>query len=188
MSALPTKILLITGPAGIGKSTLCWEISRLLAEQQVAHAVIESDEIDRVYPKPGAEELSAIMPGSKDISAATLQVLWSVYRRLGHHRLLMSGVMMHLDFDRKWITQAIPDAMLSVVRLSAGEQTLRERLARRENSDTLESQTSRSLRQARFMIDSPAEALHLDTDGRTAAQLAQDVLRQSGWAPISTEY
>ncbi len=183
-----TEILLITGPAGVGKSTLCWEISRQLAEQNLAHAVIESDEIDRLYPKPGADELSKIMPGAKDVSAATLQALWSVYRRLGHHRLLMTGVMMHLGFDRRWIEQAIPDATLSVVRLSSGEQTLRERLARRESAASLESQITRSLRQASFMAENRVEALYLSTDGQTPAQLAREVLRQSGWEPVSTEY
>jgi adenylylsulfate kinase-like enzyme len=42
------QLLLITGPAGVGKSTLGWEMSAQLAAAQVAHAVIETDELDRV--------------------------------------------------------------------------------------------------------------------------------------------
>jgi 2-phosphoglycerate kinase len=43
-------ILLITGPAGVGKSTLCWEIGAELGKAGVPHAIIESDELDRVWP------------------------------------------------------------------------------------------------------------------------------------------
>ena len=46
------QLLLITGPAGVGKSTLSWEMSAQLAAAQVAHAVIETDELDRVFPRP----------------------------------------------------------------------------------------------------------------------------------------
>ncbi|WP_087002715.1 hypothetical protein [Rhizobium sullae] len=41
------EITLITGPAGVGKSTLCWEMSLQLATVNVAHTVIETDELDR---------------------------------------------------------------------------------------------------------------------------------------------
>jgi anion-transporting ArsA/GET3 family ATPase len=51
------QLLLITGPAGVGKSTLSWEMSAQLAAAQVAHAVIETDELDRVFPHPNADEL-----------------------------------------------------------------------------------------------------------------------------------
>ncbi|MBY3193601.1 MULTISPECIES: nucleoside-triphosphatase [Rhizobium] len=46
------QIVLVTGPAGVGKSTLCWEMSAQLAAEGVAHAVIETDELDRVFPRP----------------------------------------------------------------------------------------------------------------------------------------
>jgi 2-phosphoglycerate kinase len=58
------RIMLITGPAGIGKSTLCWEIGARLEEAKVAHAIVETDELDRVYPKPTAEELERLRPGA----------------------------------------------------------------------------------------------------------------------------
>ena len=91
-----TQILLITGLAGVGKSTLCWEISSRLAAVGVAHTAIESDELDRVFPLPTPDELESLRPGTTDVSAITLEAFWSPYRTLGHTRLVMSGVVLDL--------------------------------------------------------------------------------------------
>ena len=84
------------------------------------HAAIESDELDRVFPKPGAEELAPLTPGARDVSQLNLAALWSTYRALGHSRLIMSGVMLHVGFDKRWILAAIPDAQITVVRILNG--------------------------------------------------------------------
>lgn len=176
------QLLLITGPAGVGKSTLCWEMSAQLADRQIAHAVIESDELDRVFPRPGAPELQHLRPGAVDVSSLNLAALWATYSALGHSRLIMSGVMMHLEFDRRWILAAIPDARITVVRLTAGEPQLLARLGRREIGAGAAAQTQRSLRQARRIATENAEGLIVvPTDGKLPAELAGIVLRKAGW-------
>lgn len=178
----PVEILLITGPAGIGKSTLSWEMSGLLAAAGIAHAAIETDELDRVFPKPKAEELATLAPGVGDVSQLNLAALWRTYRALGHRRLLMSGVMLHVAFDKRWILAAIPDAQITVVRLHAGDETLLARLDRREQGAGCDAQIERSLRQSRRIRDEAGDGfLLIDTDGRLPAELARTVLVQSGW-------
>jgi hypothetical protein len=179
-------ILLITGPAGIGKSTVCWEIGAKLAEAQFAHAIIETDELDRVYPRPSAEALQGLRPGTADISTINLAAIWSTYRALGHSRLIMSGVMMHLGLDRRWILAAIPRAEITVVRLQASEHTLTERLARREAGSGAEAQWQRTLRQARRMADEDGKGLLcVPTDGKGPTELAETILRQIGWPKLA---
>lgn len=176
------ELLLITGPAGVGKSTLSWELSAQLAQAKVAHAVVESDELDRVFPKPGREELDRIVPGTADVSSLSLAAIWSVYRTLGHSRLIMSGVMMHHRYDRRWILAAIPDAEITVVRLRASETALLERLAQREIGAGAEAQAERSLHQARRMVAEDTDGLIVvPTDGRRPPELAEDVLTTIGW-------
>lgn len=182
----PAEILLITGPAGVGKSTLCWEMGALLARAGIAHVAIESDELDRVFPKPGAEELAPLAPGARDVSQLNLTALWDTYRALGHTRLIMSGVMLHLAFDKSWILAAIPDARITVVRLRGNDTSLRERLDRREAGPGRDAQIERSLRQARRLADEAAgDFIVVETDGRSPAELAGEVLGKAGWLPIS---
>ncbi len=176
------QILLITGPAGVGKSTLCWEMGARLAAAQVAHAAVETDELDRVFPRPGLQDLERISPGTSDISSLNLAAVWSTYRALGHSRLIMSGVMLHLEFDRRWIVAAVPDATITVVRLQATEITLLERLAQREIGSGRDEQVQRTLRQARRMAGERTDGLILvPTDGRGPQELAEAILLEVGW-------
>lgn len=182
------QLLLITGPAGVGKSTVCWEMSARLATAQVAHAVVETDELDRVFPRPEPGELDRIQPGTIDVSSINLAAIWSTYRALGHTRLIMSGVMMHLRFDRRWILAAIPDARITVVRMMASEPALLARLARREVGSGAEDQVQRTLGQARRMAGEDTEGLIvLHTDGRRPAELAQTILEKVDWLSAGGE-
>lgn len=176
------QLLLITGPAGVGKSTLCGEMSAKLAAKQVAHAVIETDELDRVYPRPNSEELAKIQHGTTDVSSINLAAIWSTYRTLGHSRLIMSGVMMHLEFDKRWILAAIPDARITVVRMFATEPTILARLAQREIGSGVNEQAQRSLLQAKRMATQGTEGvIVLRTDGKRPTELAEIILKQAGW-------
>lgn len=74
-----TKILLITGPAGVGKSTLSWEVSAQLTAAGLRHAAIETDELDRIFPLPSASELDDLREGMTDISETNLASLWGNY-------------------------------------------------------------------------------------------------------------
>lgn len=183
----PTQILLLTGPAGVGKSTLAWETQHQLSEAGIAHAIIETDELDRVFPKPTGEQLERFRPGLRDVSAANLEAIWSTYRALGHTRLIMSGVMVHLAFDRAWILDAIPDARITVVRLTTSEETLVGRLRGREVGSGAEAQIARSLRQKRRMDAQADDALAVPSDGRTVAELAITVLQAVGWLDGGTK-
>ena len=98
----------------------------------------------------------------------------------------MSGVMVHLDFDRRWILAAIPEARITVFRLLAAESTLLVRLAQREIGSGAEEQVQRSLRQARRMANEDGEGMiALSTDGRLPAELATMILQKVDWLDIN---
>lgn len=159
-------------------------MSAQLAAADIAHAVIESDELDRIYPRPRAEDLERIWPGTIDISSVNLAALWSTYRALGHTRLIMSGVMLHPGFDRRWILTGIPEANITIVRLLASEPALLSRLAQREIGSAADEQAQRSLQQARRMAgEDGIDMVRVETDGASPVDLADEILRKVGWLP-----
>lgn len=45
-------LLIISGPIGVGKTTIGQEISNLLDRQGVAHSFIDLDALTQTYPRP----------------------------------------------------------------------------------------------------------------------------------------
>jgi predicted kinase len=176
------KILLITGPAGVGKSTLSWEVSAQLTTAGLRHAAIETDELDRIFPLPSASELERLRPGMTDITEINLASIWGNYRALGCDRLILSGVMVFLDETRNWISRAIPNAEFTIIRLLASNETLLSRLEKREIGPGREDQVRRTLRQAdQIGTIGSAGAMELKTDGKTPQEIASELLNRIGW-------
>jgi hypothetical protein len=135
-----------------------------------------------VFPRPDQAALDALKPGASDVSQLNLAALWNTYRSLGHKRLIMSGVMLHAGHDKRWISAAIPDATITVVRLRSSDATLLERLDRREIGAGRDAQIARSLRQAKRMEGEDArDFVIVATDGRAPPDIAREILGRIGW-------
>ena len=75
MSTGQVHLLQIAGPAGVGKTTLGWEISVQLRQAGVSHVVLDSDELDRVWPLSDSERES--------LNRANLSAFWANAARSG---------------------------------------------------------------------------------------------------------
>jgi DNA polymerase III delta prime subunit len=168
-----TEALLICGPAGVGKSSAAFEVSERLQGEGVAHALIDTDELDRIFPVP--QDLASI-------TERNLAFMWQGFHERGIRRLILVGVWLDRPSELSWIRRAIPDARLTIIRLVASEPALVDRIRRREIGSGLEDQLERTRKQLLALEQDPStNALLLPTDGASIGEIAQEILDRTGW-------
>lgn len=126
MSTSQVRILQIAGPAGVGKTTLGWEISVQLRRAGVSHVVLDSDELDRVWPLSKSERDS--------LNRANLSAFWANVSALDQSRLILVGVFLRPGADGNWIARA---AALRCHSYGAGGIRCRARKATKDPRDRL---------------------------------------------------
>ncbi|CAM5281274.1 hypothetical protein [Streptomyces aurantiogriseus] len=172
-----SEALLIGGRAGVGKTTVGWEVSALLRAAAVPHAVIDGDFMGQVHPAPQGD------PSRAAIGERNLTAVWGNYADLGYRRLVYTNTVCVLDELGDSFRRALGnDARLVRVLLTATDATTRRRLAGRELGSEFGSELAGSVRKAR-MLDAraPADTVRVATDGRTVPDIAGEVLAATGW-------
>jgi broad-specificity NMP kinase len=112
--------VVVTGPPGAGKTTTLVALSDALVRDEIAHAVIDVDEVAWAYPHPDDDQRLEYLRDAAD-----------AHRRQGHSLLLVGEVV---------VTPAAVDAVVTavgaedhlLVRLEAARHTLRARIVARE--------------------------------------------------------
>ncbi len=174
------QALLIGGRAGVGKTTVGWEVSALLRSAAVAHAIIDGDFMGQVHPAPEGD------PHRAEITERNLTAVWANFTRRGYRRLIYTNTVSVLPeaagmFERAmgrgvWITRVL---------LTASDATARERLVGRERGSELEQELEGSVRKARLLDQRAAEdTVRVATDGRLIVDIAREVVAAAGWATI----
>ncbi len=174
MSTDHVHVLQIAGPAGVGKTTLGWEISVQLRQAGVSHVVLDSDELDRVWPLSSSERES--------LNRANLSAFWANASALGQCRLILVGVFLRPGADRRWIGCALPGSTITRVVLEASDQELERRLRTREIGSGFGDQLRHTLDQAqRFRNRRGVRDDVLITQGREVRDLGHEVIERVGW-------
>jgi adenylylsulfate kinase len=170
-----TPVLVITGPVGVGKTTVAVAISDLLIAANIAHAVVDLDWLRYCHPPPADDRFHTAL-GLQNLGA-----IWANYRAAGAGRLILTDVVE----TRALLAQyqaVIPNAAITVVRLHAALATLHSRLAGREAGASLAWHQRRAAELLGLMEAHPVEDFRVETDAKTAFEIAQEIMTIVQWA------
>ncbi len=167
--------LLITGPPGAGKTTVASEISELLDEARVPHALVDFDSLRWCYPR------STHDPYRVELGLTNLAAIWPNFQAHGATRLILADVLESREHLSR-IHIAVPGSEFFVVRLQASQVTLASRLRGREMGSGLERMLRRTAELAVEMEQTKVEDLLVYTDGKSVTSVAHEILACSVWS------
>ncbi|MFE5911641.1 hypothetical protein ACFQ6B_21535 [Streptomyces wedmorensis] len=177
------EVLLIGGRAGVGKTTVGWEVSALLRASAVAHAVVEGDFMGQVHPAPAGD------PHREEITESNLTAVWGNFAQRGYRRLIYTNTVSVLPEATGMFERAM-GAEVRIVRvlLTASDATARARLRGRELGSELEQELEGSLRKARLLDRrAPVDTVRVGTDGRSVGDIAREVVAATGWTAAGVD-
>jgi adenylylsulfate kinase len=169
---IPT--LVITGPVGVGKTTVAAALSELLGQAGLPHALIDLDWLRWCYPSPADD------PFQVELGIRNLAAVWSHYQAAGAARLILVDVVETCATLDSYQT-AIPYAEMLLIRLHADLATLRQWLAGREVGASLAWHQQRAAELTTLMEEARLEDLLVDTIDRSALDIANEILAHIKW-------
>jgi len=165
--------------AGVGKSTVAYELSRQLAKANVAHAVVEGDNLDQAYPEPWRNGIP--------LAEKYLAAIWRNYPEAGYHRLIYTNTVSVMEMEEFGCALG-GEVRVAGVLLQASDGTTADRLSKRESGASLQEHLERSRRANEYLGAAAPDSVHrVITDGRTPEEVAGDLLALIQWAASGPE-
>lgn len=178
MTQEATPLLVITGPVGIGKTSVSFAISKLLNKRGIPHAVIDLDQLRYAYPVHKNDRYNERL-GQKNLAS-----VWHNFKEFGAKCLIVPTVIDKgetiEDFRR-----SVPNSEIFIVRLHAPIQTVHSRLRNRE-SDELEWYLNRAEKLIEVFEQNKFEHAVVDTENKIIKEIAKEVVEL--WSPLRTSF
>ena len=167
-------LLVVSGPIGVGKTTVSEEISNLLVDEGVTHTLIDLDVLAETYPRPNDDRY-----GSR-LALKNLSVVWENCRNAGSKNLIIPRVIEKAT-DLEDIVSAVPGSLPTLCQLRASDETLMERVKKREIGCGYLHHEKRSLELSRTLKLSAPFDFVLETDGKSVIDLAMEISNKVNW-------
>ena len=172
-------VLLISGPIGVGKTSVGFALSDLLRGQGVPHTFIDLDQLRYTYPRPEGDRFGS------QLGLQNLRDVWRNCVAAGSRNLIIASVIETWK-DVEKIRQVVPGAEVTVCQLRATVETLEARVRKREIGTGLEWHLRRSVELAEILA---GEAVPMDfevwTDERGVGAIAQEILAPIIWESVN---
>lgn len=167
-------MLIVTGPVGVGKTSVAGEILDQLMARDIPHAVVDLDGLGLCWPF-GADD-----PFNQRMALTNLAAIWQNFSAAGASRLVIPRVLESRD-ELADFHQAVPGAAIQVCLLVASKDTLRQRVLSRETGSSLESLVRRAHQLAASLPSSDVADFVVGTENRRLPDIALEVLRRAHW-------
>lgn len=163
-------MLVISGPPGVGKTTVAWEVFSRAADRGEAPGLADLDLLGAAWPAPEDD------PFQHRLKARNLAAVWSNFHETGSRCLIVAAVIE---------TQAELDLLASAVgadaylcRLTASTGTLADRIRDRgrEFGDDLAKLVRRSAELSELLASHDVSDLVVDTEGCQVGEVADMLL------------
>jgi hypothetical protein len=183
------QVLLLCGPAGVGKSTIGFQLYLRCVRAGLPAGYIDLDQIGFLTPRQDGDS------GNHRLKAQNLAGIWRTYHAAGARHLVMTGPIENRAVLHAYVA-ALPSAVVTTCRLHAGPAGLRRRIMTRgeggswpQPGDPLRGQPASYLSRvaeqaaadAQALDRTPLDALRIDTDGHTAGEAADLTASAAGW-------
>jgi predicted ABC-type ATPase len=161
-------VLWVCGPAGVGKSTVTWQLFNELSPAGVHVAFADTDQLSMCYPAPPDD------PDRERLKAMNIGAMIPHYRAAGAKCVILGGVLDPVLGVRR---DLLPDADVTVVRLRADrEEVVRRFIRRDEQRDDMDELLQEVRDEADGMDGSDFADARIETTGVPAAEVA-DLVR-----------
>jgi predicted kinase len=172
---MTTRVIVISGSMGSGKTTVLGEASDILRAASMPHATIDLDAIGTALL---ADDVS------REITYRNLEAIYGNLMRVGLTRVLLAeAVESRHDLER--LRAAMPRSNVIVCRLTAAIETIRDRLRVREPGMLQNQFLARAVELERALEKADVEDFTIVNDQRPITDVALEVLRRTGWISAS---
>lgn len=182
---LPSRVLVINGTMGAGKTTTAAAVHDVLTAGGARTAFIDADYLCQANPPPHGDRFN------QSLLFANLAAVSPVYRGAGFGLVTIARVVEDpADRDRYARAFAGPGglAQVSIVRVTADESTRLERIDDREPEGYWrEFGRARTVELEANLEDLDLDDALVDTGAQTGIDAAREVLRSAGWWVADSE-
>jgi len=170
--------LLLSGPPGVGKTTVSWEIFDQLVQEGHCPALVDIDLLGASWPVPADD------PYNERLKARNMRAMWSNFYAAGARCLISAGVV-ESRAQLAPYQSAIPEAVIILCRLQAGADVLGARIAARgrERGAGIEKLKERANYLSAQLARTDGADIVIDTDNRSIPEVARLIRTSAGGWP-----
>lgn len=163
------SLLIVTGPVGVGKTSVSTAVSDMLTHKKIPNAFIDIDNLRCAYPSPANDRFNM------ELGYKNLALIWPNYLEYGIRHLVIPDVIENHEDVNKF-KSVIPSAEITIIRLTAPVATLHSRLEQREAGDMQVWHKHRAIELSKQFEELRPEDYLIDTEKKTITEIAEEAL------------